>query len=315
MGDTNIWDTSTKVFEVNDMWRHQRGLGNLRETGKESYDYREVAQANRVHDADDNVLDYTPNDKGGLFKALSRKPMYIATDENGVPLLDPDTGDPYYKELRDGESSFGKEMLHYTDTLTAEDTWLNKYDFFDNDSLDKSVAGTIARTVTMVAPYLIPYVGPALGAIGAVYGLARSLPVLAKAVNGILTHDSDSTEYGKRLNNRIAFFSQFDTSKSRHSLEHQWSFENIGDMIVTSAKQLFEQRTFTRIPEILKLPSTKFNTGLFGSMSLGYMALTSAESSLETFKKAGMSDVSAGVSMLAYTAAMFGLMQSNYFKG
>ena len=85
-------------------------------------------------------------------------------------------------------------------------------------------------------------------------------------------------------------------------------------MIVTSAKQLFEQRTFTRIPEILKLPSTKFNTGLFGSMSLGYMALTSAESSLETFKRAGMSDTSAGIAMLAYTGAMFGLMQSNYFK-
>ena len=56
-------------------------------------------------------------------------------------------------------------------------------------------------------------------------------------------------------------------------------------MIVASAKQLFEQRTFTRIPEILKLPSTKFNTSLFGSMSLGYMALTSAESSLENLPK------------------------------
>ena len=314
MNNTNILDTSTKLFEVNDMWRHQRGLGNLRETGKEGYDYREVAQANRVHDADDNVLDYTPNDKGGLFKALVRKPMYIATDEFGVPLLDPETGDPYYKELRDGESHYGKDMLHYSDTLTAEDTWLNKVDFFDNDGLDKSVGGTIARTIFKVAPYLIPYVGPTLGAIGAVIGLSRSLPTIAKAINGIVTHDSDSTEFGQDLNNISAFWAQFDTTKSRHSIEHQWSFENIGDMIVTSAKQLFEQRTFTRIPEILKLPSTKLNQNLFGSLSLGYMALTSAESSLETFKKAGMSDVSAGISMLAYTAAMFGLMQTGYFK-
>lgn len=314
MQDTNVWDTSTKLFEVDDMWRHQRGFGNLRETGNPSYDYREVAQANWVHDADDNVLGYKPNDVGGLFKGLFRKPLYLATDENGVPLLDPINGDPYYKELRDGESHYGKDMLHYSDTLTAEDTWLNKYDFFDNDGLDKSVGGTIARTIFKIAPYFIPYVGPVLGAIGAVYGLSRSLPTLAKAINGIVTHDSDETPFGQDLNSALAFFANFDTTKSRHASEHQWSFENIGDMIVTSAQQLFEQRTFTRIPEVLKLPATKLNSNLFGSLSLGYMALTSAESSLETFKKAGMSDTSAGISMIAYTAAMFGLMQSNYFK-
>lgn len=85
-------------------------------------------------------------------------------------------------------------------------------------------------------------------------------------------------------------------------------------MIVTSAKQLFEQRTFTKIPEILKLPKSGFNRGLFGTMSLGYMAMTSAEDALETFKQAGMSDRSAGIAMLAYTASLFGLMQGDYFK-
>lgn len=47
--------------------------------------------------------------------------MYLAQDENGQLLLD-ENGNPYYKELRDGESTFGKEMLHYADTITAEDT-------------------------------------------------------------------------------------------------------------------------------------------------------------------------------------------------
>lgn len=44
------------------------------------------------------------------------------------------------------------------------------------------------------------------------------------------------------------------------------------------------------------------------------MALTSSEDALETFKNSGMSDVSAGISALAYTAAMFGLMNNDYFK-
>lgn len=309
----NIRDTSTKLFQANDPWRHQRGFGNIYEIGKESYDVREVAQTNYVRDADGNKLNWTPNDKGGLWNGLFRNPMALAKDENGQLILD-EEGNPFYQELKDGESTFGKEMLHYTDTLTAEDTWLNKVDFFDNDGLDKSVAGTLTRTIVSVAPYLIPGVGPWLGAIGAVLNLSRALPTLAKSVNGFINNNSDETDFGKTLNNIDAFWSKFDTTKSRHAMEHQWSFENIGDMIVKSAKQLFEQRTFTLIPEVLKLDATKANPELFKTLSLGYMALTSAEDSLETFKNAGMSDRSAGIAMLGYTAAMFALMNNDYFK-
>lgn len=52
----NIRDTSTKLFQANDPWRHQRGFGNIYEIGKESYDVREVAQTNYVRDANGNKL-------------------------------------------------------------------------------------------------------------------------------------------------------------------------------------------------------------------------------------------------------------------
>lgn len=57
MSNPNIRDTSVKLFQANDPWRHQRGFGNLYEIGKESYDVREVAQANYARDADGNKLD------------------------------------------------------------------------------------------------------------------------------------------------------------------------------------------------------------------------------------------------------------------
>lgn len=309
----NIRDTSTKLFQANDPWRHQRGFGNLYEIGKEGYDIREVAQENYVRDADGNILDWTPNDKGGLIKGLFRNPMALAKDDEGNYLLD-DEGNPFYRELKDGESIRGKEILHYTDTLTKEDSWLNKIDFFDNDSLDKSVGGTITKTLVSLAPYLIPSIGPTFGAIGAVYNLAKSFPFVAKMINGIITDDTDNTEFGQTMNNWEAFFSKFDTSKSRYSMDHQWSMENIGDMVVSSAKQLFQQRTFTRIPEILKLDAAQANPELFKTLSLGYMALTSSVDSLDVFKNGGMSDRSAGVASLAYTAALFGLMNQDYFK-
>lgn len=145
--------------------------------------------------------------------------MYLAYDENGELMLD-EKGDPFYKELADGESTYGKEMLHYTDTFTPDDSWLNKFDFMDNDGLDKSVGGTIARTLFTIAPYFIPGVGQVFGAIGATYGLARSLPVLAKAVNGIFTNESDNTAFGKSMNDIESYLARFDTSKSRYSMDH-----------------------------------------------------------------------------------------------
>jgi hypothetical protein len=97
-------------------------------------------------------------------------------------------------------------------------------------------------------------------------------------------------------------------------MDHQWSLENVGDMVVDSAKQLFQQRTFTRIPELLKLNVSQVNPEIFGTLSIGYMALTSATDSLDIFKNAGMSDRAAAIASFAYSAALFKLMDQDYFK-
>ena len=312
LGNLNVRNTDVRLFELNDPWRHQRGMGNVYTTGKESFDIREVAQANKVHDANGNELDYTPNDKG-LIKGLFSKPLVLAEDENGEPLLNKN-GDPYYRELKDGESIYGKQLLHWSDTFTPDDSWLNKFDFFDNDGLDKSVMGTIMNTVFRIGPYFIPYVGPVLGAIDAARGLAEAVPALAKAVNGIITNDSDNTDFGKTMNTIEAYAQRYGQSKSRYSQEHNWSFENIGDMISTSAAQLYQQRTFQYIPALLKMQDAEKATKLGQALSLGFMAATSAQDSLETFKNAGLSDRAAGVAMLGYTSALYWMMNQDYFK-
>ena len=71
-------------------------------------------------------------------------------------------GDPQYQILGN-KSAVGREMLHYTDTFTRDDEWLNKFDFFNNDGLTKSVGGTIARTAFMLAPMFIPGVNTVVG--------------------------------------------------------------------------------------------------------------------------------------------------------
>ena len=50
------------------------------------------------------------------------------------------------------------------------------------------------------------------------------------------------------------------------------------------------------------------------TLSIGYMALTSAEDSYRTFKNAGASDAVAGLGFLGTAATYFGLMNNEYFK-
>lgn len=85
-------------------------------------------------------------------------------------------------------------------------------------------------------------------------------------------------------------------------------------MIATSAAQLFQQRTFAYIPWLLKMQDTEKATKIGQALSLGYMAATSAEDSLETFREAGLSDRAAGIATLAYATTLWRFMNKDYFK-
>jgi len=49
-------------------------------------------------------------------------------------------------------------------------------------------------------------------------------------------------------------------------------------------------------------------------ISLGYMALTSAEESYSAFKNAGANDSVAGLGFILTAASMYGMMSHSYFK-
>ena len=156
---SKIMDTSAAIYRSRDPQRTTMGLGNLFEVGSPTFDIREVAQANKARDEKGNILDWSPNDKGGLFKGLFRPSMVLATyDEDGQhyengtlvshkkgDLKLDDLGDPYYEKLGNREI-YGKETLHYWDTITRDDSAWNKIDFMDSDGLTKSIGVTIMRT-------------------------------------------------------------------------------------------------------------------------------------------------------------------------
>ena len=322
-------DTSAAIYRSRDPQRTTMGLGNIFEVGSPTFDIREVAQANKARDEQGNVLDWSPNDKGGLLKGLFRPTMALATyDEDGTHIENGVTvshkkgdlkldeyGDPYYEKLGDREI-YGKETLHYWDTITRDDSAWNKIDFMDSDGLTKSIGGTVMRTAFSLLPYFTP-IGPYLGYVGAAIALGQTLPVLSKALDGIITGSTDDA-FGKSMSSIESFMDRFGHSQSRDTMGKFLSFENIGDIIASSAGQLFQQRMIANVPDLLRKTkdgATALSTSKFGrNLALGYMIATSATDSYEVFKEAGATDRMAGIGLLGVTSGLALLMNNNYFK-
>lgn len=288
---------------------------------------REIGQQQKVVDFETGkTLDWTPDDKSGLLDALFRPTLVLASydkdefGENGELLHKKgdlkynENGLPYYETLGN-RSVTGKQVLAYSDSLTREGSWLNKYDFFDSDDLEKSFMGTLAKTAFMTVPYLIPGVGEVVGAVTAFAALNRVLPVLGKAIASIAGGNGQDA-FTEKMNKWEATFARFDQSVSDKSQGNLVTFENLGNLVSSISGQLFQQRVISSIPLLLNKAGDVAKQAKWGrGLAYTYMSLTSAQDSFDTFKEAGASDMVAGWAFVVNAIALGGLMATNYGKG
>lgn len=109
-----------------------------------------------------------------------------------------ENGDPYY-EILGKRSVLGRDVLHVSDVITRDDSWINKLDFLDADSLDSSITKTIFRTAAQVALFAIPHVGPYMGAVKAVLDFGSVMPKLGKSLDGLFTGDATDGSFGSAM--------------------------------------------------------------------------------------------------------------------
>lgn len=329
LDNPNSFDATVKMVRNSDPQRHQISMSGIGVVGNPSWDEREVAQENFVRDENGKKLNWTPNKKG-FFGALLGPTLALATyDEDGYHVENgrevfhrkgqqkyDENGDPYYEILGD-RPIYGKDILHVTDVISKDGSWFNRnIDFLDSDSLDKSIAKTIFKTATQIGLFAIPGVGPYLGAIKALMDFSSVLPVFAKSIDGFVTGNT-TDPFGKSMTKWESMMARFDRSQTNYAKEHQWSWENVADMLGSSAGQLYSQRILgegwmkmfaKNSKDLAKLQKTAQN------ISLGYMALTSAEESYSAFKNAGANDSVAGLGFILTAASMYGMMSHEYFK-
>lgn len=327
---TSSRDVSAVLSPSKDPYRRSAGLRTPYSIEDPSFSMKEVAQTNKVRDENGNVLDWTPNDKGGLWKGLFRPTLvYAQYDEDteeedqygnliyhkkGEWKLD-ENGNPY-TELLGSRNSYGKELVNYGDTLTIEGTRINKMDFFDSDGLTKSVGGTIAKNAVKLMPFVLgPTVGAVAGTAYALFGLASVLPVIGKMINGTISAKGNDNEFGRSLTRWESYMQRFSPTMSEKGSQSFWTLESLSEIIASSASQLYSQRQVAKIPQWLNRgKQTLRGTKVGQQLALGYMATTSAQDVYGDYIEAGVDERWAGVAALGTMAAYYGLMNNDYFK-
>lgn len=305
------------------------GVMNERMTGS-SKSIREIAQSQKVHDGKTGKeLDWTPEDKGGLFKGLLRPIIALATwKEDGQHVLNGkiikhkkgdlkynEFGKPYTETIPEGESHYGRDIVHYSDTLTKESSWWNKIDFFDSDGKDKSIFGSVMKMAFTIAPYVIAKgkTKKIIGGVGASWALSQAMPNFIKGFSDICNGDKD-TWLEDKMESWSKFNTRFQRSQSDRARESNLiNFENITSMVSDVFPQLAQQQSVALVGKLIKSNSALAQK-VGSNMAMSYMALTSAADTYQQFKEAGASDRAAGIGMWATAGAYYGLQNVGYFK-
>lgn len=262
-------DITLDIINLKNPFLATKGLKGIYGTTYIDMSNRELAQSQKIWDSkNEQWLDETPEDKGfwgttfGTPLALAQyDEETITTDENGRRIkhekgelkLNED-GLPYYETIENNRSTRGRQVLTSWDVLTREDSVWNKYDFMDNDGLDKSITGTVMQTVASIAPLFIPGVGAAYTYALTARELAKLTATLGKMVDGIFNPNATDADY-PWLNALENHASKFSTSVSDASQKDIFTLENFGKLASDVATQLFQQRALAEIPRKLGLAS------------------------------------------------------------
>lgn len=268
----SIWDTrrptgakiksiNFNLNTVNNPDHIRIGVGGINKITNSDKSRRELAQNSKIFDpATGTFLDKSVNDIS-LFtnpfeyiSSLFDDPLVYATYDEDTIEVDPITGNKvkhqkgewkvnedgeYYTEKANGRNLRGKTVVSAADYLTSENSAINKYDFFDSDDLEKSVAGTVAKNVASIIPMFIPYVNTAYSGLLVGRELAKTLPMAYGMISSLTGDDNPNSQ----LANTIAAYGQkFSTSTSDYAQENTFSFENFGNLMSDVALQWGQQK-------------------------------------------------------------------------
>lgn len=260
------------------------GVGGPFKSQDSKYSKKELAQRSKIYDSktgefkDDSVNDMSFfKNPIKYIKSLFDEPLVYATYDEDTEELDPRTGQlvhhnkgewklnedgEYYTETLNGRSLIGKEVVSAGDYVSEEGSFMDKYDFFDSDGLDKSVTGTIAKNLTAVAPML--FLGPTgLMVYGGLYVGREMLKTLPMMHGMMSSFTGQEYKDNKLFNTLAAYGNRLTTGTSEYAQQHTFAGENFVNLMGEVALQWGQQKAIANA-------WTKLNTSKAQSMEAAY---------------------------------------------
>jgi paraquat-inducible protein B len=135
-------------------------------------------------------------------------------------------------------------LLHVTDVLTVDGSVMNKYDFFDSDSKEKSIMGQTAKVVATLAPLLIKGARTPYAYLTAAIDFGSSISSIFKAADEWIeggNAQNRSTTW-KTLNTFESFTKKLGSSTSEEAQGKMLGYENLTNILSSVTLQLFNQQ-------------------------------------------------------------------------
>lgn len=259
--NSQVRNPNMQLYQVSNPTKQKTGIAARNEVTSGTLTNKELAQQNKIYDpSTGKYLDYSVNDMA-LFKnpirwfenIFSDPIIYATYDDDGShfdPIIgkyvDHKKGDfkinengEYYTEKLNGRNIRGKEVVSSFDYITSEESAINKYDFFDSDGFDKSVAGSLFSAAASIAPLFVPYVGTVYSGVLIGRELMKALPMLSGMIDSLLGTDNENNSL---LNSFAAKGQQLTGSTSEHGTQDAFSIEGVSKLIADVATQWGQQK-------------------------------------------------------------------------
>lgn len=225
------------------------------------FSQRELAQQSRIWDSEKGEWSTdTVNDRalfsnpGKWLSTVFGEPLVYATYDSDGEHYDTFTGQMVkhkkgeyklnkyglpYTETLNGQSLVNKEVVSGFDLITVDGQGANKYDFFDSDGLDKSVAGTVMKSAAAIAPmFMGAYVAPIYSGLLVGRELMKTLPMLY----GLTTAWFNMPAENATLNKLAGIGQALTTGTSDAGRSSLLNAEVLGNMMTDVALQWGQQK-------------------------------------------------------------------------
>ena len=156
-----------------------------------------------------------------------------------------ENGTYYYRTLNDNENIYGKQVLHYSDILTRENSALNSIDFLDSDDIQKSTFGSFVKNASLIGAMFLPFgIGEAIAGATIFQQAAGLGATLGKIALGSDNSTMNWIEGLAEATNPME-------TRSEYSRMNTWTIENLLGTVGDVVGQLRQQRLLFKYSPML----------------------------------------------------------------